>query len=183
MRTGFRFTPGLDACQTALSVARVTSPRWRAAFPRPCSGEGVGEVREGYCGCLFWGCFCTSPVGRHDSAVASGVTMTVCPHCWELNLHADRLCGRCGADMQLVLQESGGLRRTAAVQSPVPVGGRASLTLVQRLVVLTFVILLFLVQVIGAIYASASRPSPPFGPTPGPTPPGATPAGVGGGMD
>lgn len=109
--------------------------------------------------------------------------MTICPHCWELNLHADRLCGRCGADMRLVLQESGGLRRTAAVQSPVPVRGRQPLSVAQRLVVLAFVILLFLVQLIGALYASASRFSPPAGSAPGVIPPAADPAGAGGTID
>jgi hypothetical protein len=42
--------------------------------------------------------------------------------------------------MNLLLQESGGLRRTAAVQSPVPV--RATLSLLQRVLVFTFVVLL-----------------------------------------
>jgi len=109
--------------------------------------------------------------------------MTVCPHCWELNVHADRLCGRCGADMRLALQESGGLRRTAPVQSPVPVPGGRPLSVFQRLFVLAFVVLLFLVQLVGALYASASRISPPLGPAPGATPLEATPAGASGGLD
>lgn len=44
----------------------------------------------------------------------------VCPHCWMVNPGAFTLCARCGASMDTLLQESGGLRRTAAVQSPVP---------------------------------------------------------------
>jgi hypothetical protein len=48
----------------------------------------------------------------------------VCPHCWMLNPAAFRLCVRCGASMESFLQESAGLRRTAPVQSPVPVTGR-----------------------------------------------------------
>lgn len=81
--------------------------------------------------------------------------MAVCPHCWELNRHARRLCGRCGADMHLVLQESGGLRHTAAVQSPVPVRIRDRLSPVQRMVVLGFVLLLFAAQILAVIYASS----------------------------
>lgn len=46
----------------------------------------------------------------------------VCPHCWMVNPGPFVLCARCGADMRTLLQESGGLRRTAPVQSPVPVG-------------------------------------------------------------
>ena len=38
-----------------------------------------------------------------------------------------RLCARCGASMETFLQESAGLRRTAAIQSPLPVAGRLSL--------------------------------------------------------
>lgn len=48
----------------------------------------------------------------------------VCPHCWMVNPAAFRLCARCGASMESFLQESAGLRRTAPVQSPVPVAGR-----------------------------------------------------------
>jgi hypothetical protein len=66
--------------------------------------------------------------------------------------------------MQLVLQESGGLRRTAPVQSPVPVNVRDRLSPIQRLVVLAFVLLLFMVQLLGAMYATAIRLSPPLGP-------------------
>lgn len=85
--------------------------------------------------------------------------LAVCPHCWMVNVQAPRLCARCGADMTLVLQESGGLRATAPVQSPVPVRG-VRLSTVQRLLVVCFVAVLVLAQVIGAIYASARRAAP-----------------------
>jgi len=57
---------------------------------------------------------------------------SVCPHCWMVNPGPFRLCARCGASMETCLQESGGLRRTAPVQSPMPVHG--SLSRLQRLV-------------------------------------------------
>lgn len=67
--------------------------------------------------------------------------LAVCPHCWHVNFDAERPCQRCGADMRTFLQESGGLRLTAPVQSPVPVrGDRLSLAL--RLVLLLLVALL-----------------------------------------
>ena len=44
--------------------------------------------------------------------------------------------------MGTCLQESGGLRRTAPVQSPVPVGRSRGLSLPQRLVVGAFVLIL-----------------------------------------
>jgi hypothetical protein len=81
----------------------------------------------------------------------------VCPHCWEVNPHAVRLCGRCGADMTLVLQESGGLRHTAAVQSPVPVSVRSRLSVLQRVLLLGFVILLAIAHVIGALHLVSRR--------------------------
>ena len=62
------------------------------------------------------------------------------------------LCVRCGADMRTWLQESGGLRRTAPVQSPVPVGRR--LSLLQRVVVGLFVAVLalgYVVQLLPAL--------------------------------
>ncbi len=103
-----------------------------------------------------------------------GPRMAVCPHCWEINGHAQRLCGRCGADMHLVLQESGGLRLTAPIQSPVPVRARERLSPVQRLLVLGFVLILFAAQVLIAIYASSWRavapvpqPTDPTAPAPG----------------
>ncbi len=69
---------------------------------------------------------------------------TVCPHCWMVNPGPFRLCARCGADMETFLQESGGLRRTAPVQSPVPVCVADRLTLPQRIILGTFVLLLAL---------------------------------------
>jgi hypothetical protein len=69
---------------------------------------------------------------------------SVCPHCWMVNPGAFRLCSRCGAAMDTVLQESGGLARTAPVQSPVPVRGRDRLTAFQRAVVGLFVAVLAL---------------------------------------
>lgn len=86
--------------------------------------------------------------------------LAVCPHCWDVNRGTHHLCGRCGADMSLLLQESGGMRGTAAIQSPIPVRARGRLTPLQRLVVLCFVVLLFAVQIISAIYASAWRMVP-----------------------
>jgi hypothetical protein len=62
--------------------------------------------------------------------------------------------------MRLALQESGGLRATAAVQSPVPMRG-ARLTPLQRALVLCFVTLLIAAQVFGAIYSSARRVTSP----------------------
>ena len=79
---------------------------------------------------------------------------SICPHCWEFNQPAGRLCGRCGADMRTVLQESGGLRLTAPVQSPVPVRARGRLSPGQRLALLGVVVLLLLSQVLGALLAS-----------------------------
>jgi hypothetical protein len=79
----------------------------------------------------------SAPGGEHPS---------VCPHCWMVNPGPFRLCARCGASMETILQESGGLRRTAAVQSPVPVNGRLSLG--QRIVVALFLVWLALAYLI-----------------------------------
>lgn len=106
-----------------------------------------------------------------------GPWMAVCPHCWEINGHAQRLCGRCGADMHLVLQESGGLRLTAPVQSPMPVRAHDRLSPFQRLLVLCFVLLLFGAQVLVALFASSRRVLP----LPGDVPAPAAPAAAGGG--
>ncbi len=76
--------------------------------------------------------------------------LAVCPHCWHVNRHASRLCGRCGADMATTLQESGGARRAAAVQSPVPTPG-ARLSFPQRLLLLGFLALLALGQIVLAL--------------------------------
>lgn len=60
----------------------------------------------------------------------------------------------------MLLQESGGLRRTAPVQSPVPVRGR--LTVVQRVLVFGFVVLLALVHVVLALQGPAGRAGLPL---------------------
>jgi hypothetical protein len=69
-----------------------------------------------------------------------------------------RLCARCGASMESFLQESAGLRRTAPVQSPVPVSGR--LTPVQRVVVGLFLVLMalaYLIQLVPGVPAAAAH--------------------------
>jgi hypothetical protein len=86
--------------------------------------------------------------------------LRVCPHCWGVNPTAERLCGRCGADMQTLLQESGGLRRTAAVQSPVPV--RPRLSAFQRALVLGFIVLLALAHLMGALQGLGRKPGVPL---------------------
>ncbi len=86
--------------------------------------------------------------------------LRVCPHCWGVNPRAERLCASCGADMHTLLQESGGLRRTAPVQSPVPV--RARLSTLQRAVVFVCLVMLALVHVLGAIHAIGRRPGLPL---------------------
>ena len=60
---------------------------------------------------------------------------SVCPHCWMVNPAPFRLCARCGASMETLLQESAGLRRTAPVQSPLPVAAGGRLSAFQRMVV------------------------------------------------
>ena len=80
----------------------------------------------------------TGPGGLRPVAAPDGEHPSVCPHCWMVNPGPFRLCARCGASMETFLQESAGLRRTAAVQSPVPVGGRLSLT--QRIVLGLFLL-------------------------------------------
>lgn len=92
----------------------------------------------------------------------------ICPHCWMVNPGPFRLCGRCGADMRTHLQESGGLRRTAPVQSPVPVSGGAPLSLVQRIVVGCFLGLLALSYVLAAA-APRSASGGPSRPVPAET--------------
>ena len=80
-----------------------------------------------------------------------------------VNPGAFRLCGRCGADMRTLLQESGGLRRVAPIQSPVPVGAGRRLRPSQRLILGAFVALLaasYLAPLIFGVRASA-RPMPP----------------------
>jgi hypothetical protein len=88
----------------------------------------------------------------------AGEPPSVCPHCWMVNPGPFRLCARCGASMESFLQESAGLRRTAAVQSPVPVTGRLSLG--QRLVVGLFLVLMalaYLVQLLPPAPAAATQ--------------------------
>ncbi len=85
----------------------------------------------------------------------AGRVPAVCPHCWMVNPGPFRLCGRCGADMDTHLQESGGLRRTAPVQSPVPVGGGARLSPLQRGLLGAFVALLALGHLALLLPASA----------------------------
>ena len=84
---------------------------------------------------------------------------SVCPHCWNVNPGPFRLCARCGASMESFLQESGGLRLTAPVQSPVPVSRR--LSLVQRLVLGAFIALMAL------MYLSQLMPVPTTAPAAG----------------
>lgn len=91
---------------------------------------------------------------RGAGAPMAPTPLSVCPHCWGVNQFAGRLCARCGADMQLVLQESGGLRRTAPVQSPVPVPGGARLSPIQRILLLCFLALLIVGQVVGVLYSN-----------------------------
>ena len=112
---------------------------------------------------------------RGEAAPAERSRISVCPHCWGVNPWADRLCARCGADMRLTLQESGGLRRTAPVQSPVPVSGGPRLSLLQRMLLFCFLALLIVSQVLGAIYATAARPASPL---PQPASAGVIPADV-----
>ena len=87
---------------------------------------------------------------------------SVCPHCWMVNPGPFRLCGRCGAQMDTLLQESGGLRRTAPIQSPVPVSG-ARIGPLGRLVLGLFVVLLalsWLVQLLPRAPEVRSGPQP-----------------------
>lgn len=92
-----------------------------------------------------------------------GEPIAVCPHCWGVNVRAERLCGRCGADMYMLLQESGGLRATAPVQSPVPVRVRQRLTPLQRALVLCFLLILVAAQFVGA-FLGTWRAAPAFFP-------------------
>ena len=70
---------------------------------------------------------------------------SICPHCWHLN-PASRFCARCLADMTTVLQESGGERWTAPVQSPVPVRAGRRLSRRQRAALLGVLLLFALAQ-------------------------------------
>ncbi len=99
------------------------------------------------------------PEMRLPSAPGDG-ELSICPHCWYVNAYATRLCLRCFADMTTVLQESGGLRLTAPVQSPVPVRAGSRLSPVQRVVVLGFVVLLVLGQLAAAFAPHVLRRAP-----------------------
>lgn len=81
---------------------------------------------------------------RPPTAPVEDAGAAICPHCWMVNPGPFRLCARCGASMGTHLQESGGLRRTAPVQSPVPVAGGPRLSGFQRLVVACFLAFLAL---------------------------------------
>jgi hypothetical protein len=72
----------------------------------------------------------------------------ICPHCWHLNGPASRVCLRCRADMTLVLQESGGERWSAPVQSPVPVARALDLSRGRRAVLFGLALLVVLAQAI-----------------------------------
>lgn len=93
------------------------------------------------------------------SAPAGG-DFSICPHCWYVNAYSSRLCLRCLADMTTLLQESGGLRCSAPVQSPVPVRAGSRLSPLQRLVVLGFVLLLVLAQLATAFAPHVLRRTP-----------------------
>jgi len=75
-----------------------------------------------------------------------GGDFVVCPHCWQLN-PPSRYCAKCLADMTLLLQESGGRRWTAPVQSPVPVRVHSRLSSWQRWALLAALILFGVGQV------------------------------------
>jgi hypothetical protein len=89
----------------------------------------------------------------------------VCPHCWHVNGPMSRICLKCRGDMTLVLQESGGARWTAAVQSPMPIQRGGRLSRGQRLILLGFVVLFCIGQL---VYAVAPHvPLPAGAPVPG----------------
>jgi len=102
---------------------------------------------------------------RPGAAPAPGADPAICPHCWMVNPGAFQLCARCGASMSTHLQESAGLRRTAPIQSPVPVGAR--LGPVQRVLVGLFVVLLaltYLAQLIPVERRMGPQPNAPGSP-------------------
>ncbi len=74
------------------------------------------------------------------------------------------MCARCGARMDTLLQESAGLRRTAPVQSPVPVGDTARFGPVTRLVIGTCVAVIALAYLVHLL----PRPAAPGTPNPAP---------------
>jgi len=95
-----------------------------------------------------------SPSAAVRSVTAPGRDRpSVCPYCWMVNPGPFRLCARCGASMETFLQETAGLRLTAAIQSPLPVTGR--LSLLQR-AMLGF----FLLTMVLAYFAQLLPPPP-----------------------
>lgn len=76
-----------------------------------------------------------------------------------VNPGAFRLCSRCGAAMDTHLQESAGLRRTAPVQSPVPVGAGERLSGFQRTLVGVFVAFLALAYLIHLVPQPRAAPT------------------------
>lgn len=83
----------------------------------------------------------------------------ICPHCWMVNPGPFRLCARCGASMESYLQESAGLRRTAPVQSPVPVGAVRSP--IQRAVLACFLAAMALAYLANLLPARPATVIPP----------------------
>jgi hypothetical protein len=83
--------------------------------------------------------------------MTSPADFLICPHCWEFNQGPCRLCQRCGADPTTLLQESGGLRWTAPVQSPVPVARGRRLSRTQRIGAAACLLVLALGFVAGAL--------------------------------
>jgi hypothetical protein len=71
-----------------------------------------------------------------------------------------RICLRCRGDMTLMLQESGGERWAAPIQSPVPVGGGSRLTRTQRAIIFSFVVLFGVAQLLVA-FAPRQTPQAP----------------------
>lgn len=82
--------------------------------------------------------------------------LRVCPHCWNVNAHALTLCSRCGADMNSALQESGGLRWAAPVQSPVPQPTSRRLPIWLRAFLLLLVALLAVARLVAPFVTTAS---------------------------
>ena len=111
-----------------------------------------------------WGRSTQPPAGLRPLVAPVGDDPSVCPHCWMVNPGPFRLCGRCGASMETFLQESAGLRRTAPVQSPVPLNGR--LSPIQRFVLGLFLVtmaLAYLVQLLPPAHVAAAARAPASG--------------------
>jgi hypothetical protein len=93
-------------------------------------------------------------------------SLRVCPHCWNVNTHVLRLCGRCGADMSSALQESGGMRWSAPVQSPVPQPTGRRLPLWLRAILLLLVVLLVIARLVAPLVTSIAMRHPAHQPAP-----------------